>query len=63
MKKLYEGIMYTWKIVPAEHVAVIKVLTALLVVLNALRASDMYCLTSDVGLNYSDTHEYISKIT
>ena len=55
--------MYTWKIVPAEHVAVIKVLTALLVVLNALRASDMYCLTSDVGLNYSDTHEYISKIT
>ena len=51
--------MSKWKIVPGEKVAVIEVLTALLTVLNVLRAFDIYSLSFLVGLNYSVTNEYI----
>ena len=55
--------MSKWKIVLTENVAIIGVLTALVpVLLNVVRAFDMYCLSFDVGLNYSVIHEYISKI-
>ena len=50
------------EIVPAENVVVIGVLAALLLVLlNVVRASDMYCFSFDVGLNYSVAHKYVSK--